>query len=141
MLSGACLCDGLITRPEESYRLRFVYVSVIVKPDKAGHNPESGRSSIEGGAYKISQNSVVRWASWNVQTKGQTSSSYVSHFASLQTHLKWVKFLSRLVIHFAMKFEWRCSRILTENLYKMEVNGCPRVSATFPTPLRIGIDS
>jgi len=91
--------------------------------------------------YKISQKSVLRWESWHLQTEGQTSRSQVSNFASLQTLLNWVKFLSRLVIHFAMTFEWRCSRIFTENLCKMEVNVRPRVSATFPTPLRIGIDS
>jgi hypothetical protein len=32
VLSSRGLCVGLITRPEESYRVRCVYVSVIVKP-------------------------------------------------------------------------------------------------------------
>jgi hypothetical protein len=31
-LSGTGLCDGLITRPEESYRAWRVELSVIVKP-------------------------------------------------------------------------------------------------------------
>jgi hypothetical protein len=32
LLSGRGLCVGLITRPEESYRVRCVELSVIVKP-------------------------------------------------------------------------------------------------------------
>ena len=37
VLSGRGLCDGLISRPEESYRLWCVELSVIVKP----HNEEA----------------------------------------------------------------------------------------------------
>jgi len=36
VLSGRGLCDGLITRPEESYRLWRVVVCVIKKPRKRG---------------------------------------------------------------------------------------------------------
>jgi len=32
VLSGRDLCVGLITRPDESYRMWCVYMSVIVKP-------------------------------------------------------------------------------------------------------------
>jgi len=32
MLSGGCICVGLITRPEESYRVWCVKLSVIVNP-------------------------------------------------------------------------------------------------------------
>jgi len=42
-LSGRGLCDGLITRPEESYRLRRVVVCVIKKPrTRGGYSPARG---------------------------------------------------------------------------------------------------
>jgi hypothetical protein len=36
VLSGRGLCVGLITRPEESYRMRCVWLNVIMKPRKWG---------------------------------------------------------------------------------------------------------
>jgi hypothetical protein len=36
VLSGRGLCDGLITRPGESYRVWCVYMSVIMEPQKWG---------------------------------------------------------------------------------------------------------
>jgi hypothetical protein len=36
LLSGRGLYNGLITRPEESYRVWYVYISVIVKPVSRG---------------------------------------------------------------------------------------------------------
>jgi len=44
VLSCRGLCVGLITRPEESYRAWCV-LSVIAKPLRGGHYPESGRSA------------------------------------------------------------------------------------------------
>ena len=43
MLSGRSLCDGPITRPEESYRLRCVVVCDLEKPQVwGGHSPRFG---------------------------------------------------------------------------------------------------
>jgi hypothetical protein len=40
VLSRRGLCDELITRPEESYRLWRVVVSVVKKPrERGGHSP------------------------------------------------------------------------------------------------------
>jgi hypothetical protein len=40
VLSGRGLCDGLITCPEEAYRLRCVIVCVITEPsERGGHSP------------------------------------------------------------------------------------------------------
>jgi hypothetical protein len=43
VLSGRGLCDGLITRPEECYRVWRVSVSVTVKPTK---NKKGGQNSL-----------------------------------------------------------------------------------------------
>ena len=44
VLSGRGLCDGLITRPEESYRLWCVAVCELEKPqERGGHGPRLGR--------------------------------------------------------------------------------------------------
>ena len=46
VLSGRDLCDGPITRPDESYRVCLcVFLSVIVKPRRGGRVLESGRSA------------------------------------------------------------------------------------------------
>ena len=46
VLSGRGLCDGLITRPEESYRLWCVAVCDLDKPQEwGGHSPRLGCKS------------------------------------------------------------------------------------------------
>jgi hypothetical protein len=45
VLSGRGLCIGLITRPEESYRLRRVHLVLSGKPVRGNHNPELSRRS------------------------------------------------------------------------------------------------
>ena len=46
VLSGRGLCDGLITRPEESYRLWCVVVCDLEKPQEwGGHSPRLGCKS------------------------------------------------------------------------------------------------
>jgi len=43
VLAGRGLCDGLITRPEESYRLWRVVLCVIKKPrTRGGYSPATG---------------------------------------------------------------------------------------------------
>ena len=55
MLSGRGLCDELITRPEESYRLWFVIVCDLenLKNEEAMTRvgSQSHRKKIEGGDY------------------------------------------------------------------------------------------
>jgi hypothetical protein len=58
VLSGRVLCDGLITRPEESYRLWCVY-SVIVKPLKM-RRPRPPRGCRAIGKENIKMNLNVR---------------------------------------------------------------------------------
>jgi hypothetical protein len=49
VLSGRGLCDGLVPRPEESYRVRCVWLSVIVKPRKLRRpRPPRGCRAIGG---------------------------------------------------------------------------------------------
>jgi len=50
VLSGRGLCDELITRPEESYRLWYVVVCDLEKLIKnwRGHGPPGGCSAIGG---------------------------------------------------------------------------------------------
>ena len=45
VLSGRSLCDGLITRPEESYRLWCVVVCVVATPLMRRPWPTLGRSA------------------------------------------------------------------------------------------------
>jgi hypothetical protein len=53
VLSGRGLCDGLITRPEESYRVWCV-LSVIVKPRTMRRpRPPGGCRAIVGGGSKF----------------------------------------------------------------------------------------
>jgi hypothetical protein len=47
VLSGRRLCVGLITRSEESYRMWFVEVSVIVKPGQWGGSAPRGGCVME----------------------------------------------------------------------------------------------
>jgi hypothetical protein len=49
VLSGRGLCDGLVTHPEESYRLWCVQRVSSRNPVTQGHDPESGRSATGGG--------------------------------------------------------------------------------------------
>ena len=54
VLSGRGLCDGPITRPEESYRLWCVVVCDLEKPQEwGGHSPRLGckRHKKNGGCY------------------------------------------------------------------------------------------
>ena len=52
VLSGRGLCDGLITRPEESYRLWCVIVCDLETSRMRGPWPALGRSSTEGGGIQ-----------------------------------------------------------------------------------------
>jgi hypothetical protein len=51
--SHRSLCVGLITRPEESYRVWCVHC-VIAKPHKGGCDPESGRSATKKSQLNVS---------------------------------------------------------------------------------------
>ena len=51
MLSGSGRCVGLITRPEESYRIRCVWVWSW-SPVRGGHDHASGRSATEKKKYR-----------------------------------------------------------------------------------------
>jgi len=44
-LSGKGLCVGLITHPDESYRVCCVHWVWSRSPVRRGHDPESGRSA------------------------------------------------------------------------------------------------
>ena len=59
MLSGRGLCDGLITRPEESYRLRYVVVCDLETSRMRRPWPASGRSATGGGSVTLMQ--IVCW--------------------------------------------------------------------------------
>ena len=54
VLSGRSLCDGLITRPEESYRLRCVVVCDLETSRMRRPWPALG-SSATGGGKSISE--------------------------------------------------------------------------------------
>jgi hypothetical protein len=47
LLSGKVLCVGLITRPEESYRVWCVQLSVIVKSRRGGPGPLGNVATLE----------------------------------------------------------------------------------------------
>ena len=50
VLSGRGLCDGLITRPEESYRLWCVVVCDLESPKMRRLKPAAGLWKIQGGS-------------------------------------------------------------------------------------------
>ena len=57
MLSGSCLCDGLITRPEESYRLWCVVVCDRETSRMRRPWPSLGRSAtgVGGGDKRVNR--------------------------------------------------------------------------------------
>jgi hypothetical protein len=52
VLSGRCLCDGLIPRPEKTYRVWCVSLSVI----KCNNNPYTYNEWVEEGKFDIEDN-------------------------------------------------------------------------------------
>ena len=67
MLSGRGLCDGLITRPEESYRLWCVAVCDLEKPqERGGHSPRLGCKRHRKKIY-IYIAVLQRYRKWYVQ--------------------------------------------------------------------------
>jgi hypothetical protein len=57
VLSGRGLCDELITRPEESYRLWRVVVCDHEKPHgRGGHSPRCAAESEKNGCFNMYNN-------------------------------------------------------------------------------------
>jgi hypothetical protein len=77
VLSGRGLCDGLITRPEESYRVWCVQLSVIVKPRKMRRpRPPRGCSAIEKNNSTHSfLTSKLDGLDWSTSLSGRCNSS------------------------------------------------------------------
>jgi len=59
VLSGRGLCDGLITRPEKSYRLWCVVICDLEISRMRRPWPASGRSATGGGIYNIIVNCLL----------------------------------------------------------------------------------
>jgi len=89
VLSGRGLCDELITRPEESYRLRCVVVCDLETSRMRGPWPALGRSATGGGGCLVENNSIKWWLIiiCNYQYF-ETSAMSTSHETSNSAHLR-----------------------------------------------------
>ena len=102
VLSGRGLCDGLITRPEESYRLWCVVVCDLEKPrGRGGHSPRLGckRHKKNGACLIINKKYIHTYTRRHARAHTHTQSQFFLHIdqvkprytnkAPLSVHSSW----------------------------------------------------